>query len=83
MISIRPVPTGPAHIGYVPGRRGCTVRIFNSEEHLIKNNNDGEVVDEIIKSELREFMPDLVGLSVVTPGMTQSARIAKFLGSYV
>lgn len=72
------VPTGIAHIAYVLERAGCEVRVLNCEQHLIKNNYDRAAADEFIKSELRRFMPDLVGLSILTPGMIEAARIAGF-----
>ncbi|MGO9018807.1 MAG: B12-binding domain-containing radical SAM protein [Syntrophobacteraceae bacterium] len=73
------VPTGLAHIAYVLEKEGCEVRVLNCEEHLIKNSYNRAAVDELIKGELREFAPDLVGLSILTPGMIEAARIANFV----
>lgn len=72
------IPTGLAHIASVLEKEGCTIRVLNCEEYLIKNNYDRAAIDELIRSELREFMPDLVGLSILTPGMIEAARIAGF-----
>jgi radical SAM superfamily enzyme YgiQ (UPF0313 family) len=75
------VPLGLAHIASVLENEGCQVRVLNAEEHLIKQNCNRAAVDELIRGELREFMPDLVGLSIVTPGMIEAARIAGFAKS--
>lgn len=72
------VPSGIAHIAHVLEKEGCEVRILICEEHLIKNHYDRAAVDELIKGELREFMPDMVGFSILTPGMIEAARIAGF-----
>ena len=61
------VPSGIAHIAHVLEKEGCEVRILICEEHLIKNHYDRAAVDELIKGELREFMPDMVGFSILTP----------------
>lgn len=73
------IPTGLAHIASVLEKERCEVRILNCEEHLIKNSYNRLAIDELIKSELREFRPDLVGLSILTPGMIEAARIAGFV----
>ena len=75
------VPSGLAHIASFLEKEDCKVRVLNSEEHLIKQNYNRAAVDELIRDELREFMPDLVGLSILTPGMIEAARIAGFAKS--
>ncbi len=73
------VPTGLAHIASVLEKESCEVRILNCEEHLIKNNYNRSAIDELIRGELRAFRPDLVGLSILTPGMIEATRIAGFV----
>ncbi len=75
------VPLGLAHIASFLEKEGCEVRVLSSEEHMIKKNYNRAAVDEFIRGQLREFMPDLVGLSILTPGMIEAARIAGFAKS--
>jgi len=72
------VPTGLAYVAGACRRAGCEVRVHVREEQLIKHDLNWGAADQLLLQELREFRPDIVGLSVLTPGLADAARIAQW-----
>lgn len=71
------VPTGLAHIARILESGGCEVRVHVCEEHLVKNGLDRSRAEAVLRKELKDFKPQIVGLSVLTPGMIEAASIAR------
>ena len=81
------VPTGLAYIATALRRAGHAVRVHIREVELIKNGFDWVAADAHLRHLLEEFRPEMVGLSVLTPSVPESAalsRLAKeILGEHV
>jgi len=75
------IPTGLAHIAGILEKDGHELRVHVCEEHIIKNNHDRTAADRILHRELESFRPDVVGFSVLTPGMSEMIRIARLAKS--
>ena len=71
------VPTGVAYIGSALKRAGHEVRVHIREEQLHKCGINWAQADARLEDELRTFHPDMVGLSVLTPSVEETARIAR------
>lgn len=71
------VPTGVASIGSLLKRAGHEVRVHVREEQLRKCNVNWAQTDARLEEELRSFCPDLVGVSVMTPFVEETERIAR------
>lgn len=71
------VPTGLAYIGRALLRAGHEVRVHVREEHLIKNGFDWRAADAGLMALLEEFRPEVIGFSVLTPGVAETEAIAK------
>jgi len=70
------VPSGISMLAGELQRAGHEVRIHVREEHLIKAGFDWAAADAALRAALMEFAPDIVGFSVVTPGVAEAASIA-------
>jgi len=70
------VPTGLACIATSLKRTSHQVAVHVREETLVKNGFDWSAADAQLAALLREFRPDMVGLSVTTPTMPEAAAIA-------
>jgi radical SAM superfamily enzyme YgiQ (UPF0313 family) len=70
------VPTGLACIAAVLRRAGHVVAVHLREQTLERHNFDWAAADAQLRQEMVEFRPDMVGLSVVTPGVADAAAIA-------
>ena len=71
------VPTGLAYIGAGLLRAGHEVRVHVREEHLIKNGFNWQAADATLRELLQDFRPEVVGLSVLTPALTEAEAIAR------
>jgi anaerobic magnesium-protoporphyrin IX monomethyl ester cyclase len=71
------VPTGIACIGGLLRRGGHAVKVFVTEEQLVRNGLDWAATRAALQNLLREFRPDMVGLSLVTPGVAEGRWIAQ------
>ena len=70
------VPTGIAQIAAELRHVGHDVRIHLREQRLIENRFDWPAAELDLRRELVEFAPDIVGLSVLTPAVAETAMIA-------
>lgn len=70
------VPTGLAYLGAALLREGHEVRVHVREEQLARVDMDWDVADARLRSLLAEFRPDAVGLTVLTPHVSEARRIA-------
>jgi len=70
------VPTGVACLATALKRAGHQVAVHIREETLVKNRYDWSTADARLRAQMQEFRPEIVGLSVVTPGMPEAATIA-------
>jgi radical SAM superfamily enzyme YgiQ (UPF0313 family) len=70
------VPTGIACIATVLRRGGHEVKVYVAEEQLVRNGFDWEAAQADLRALLEEFRPQMVGLSLVTPGVIQGRSIA-------
>jgi anaerobic magnesium-protoporphyrin IX monomethyl ester cyclase len=81
------VPTGLAFLAGALRRAGHQVRVHVREEQLIRTGLDWPAADAALRDLITEFQPEAIGLSLTTPGVTESAAIAKlareFLGRAV
>ncbi|MCJ7544699.1 MAG: B12-binding domain-containing radical SAM protein [Phycisphaerae bacterium] len=71
------VPTGIACIATVLRRSGHEVKVYVSEEHLVRNRFDWPAARAGLRSLMQEFAPQIVGLSLVTPGVIEGRSIAQ------
>jgi len=71
------VPTGPAYLAASLARAGHEVRIHVREEHLTKNGFDWDEAEARLRKLLEEFRPEMVGLTVTTPAVAETAEIAR------
>jgi len=71
------VPSGISYIGRALIDAGHEVRIHMREERLVKCNVDWNHADEELRNELIKFKPDMVGLSILTPSITEAGWIAE------
>lgn len=69
-------PSGIMSIAACLLRDGHEVRVHICEEHLVKSTINWNACDEALAALLRDFAPGIVGLSVVTPAVSETARIA-------
>jgi radical SAM superfamily enzyme YgiQ (UPF0313 family) len=67
---------GLGFLGAAPRRGGHRVAVHVRQEVLEKNGFDWDAADAELLGILREMRPDVVGLSVFTPGMPEAAAIA-------
>ena len=72
------VPTGIAYLARAMIRAGHDVRIHVREEHLIKNGFDRAADDSYLRSLLADFHPDMVGFSVLSPMVQDTAAISQW-----
>ena len=72
------VPTGLAYISSELRRAGHQVRIFHREEQLVRSGLDWQSCDAQLRSLLKEFEPDMIGISVVTPMMPDAKMISRW-----
>jgi radical SAM superfamily enzyme YgiQ (UPF0313 family) len=70
------VPTGIACIATVLKRSGHEVKVYVAEERLVRNGFDWEAVRADLRAQMEEFRPEMVALSLVTPGVPEGASIA-------
>ncbi len=70
------IPSGLSSLAGVLLRDGHDVRVHMREEHLMKCNFDWPTADAALKDLLREFRPEMVGLSMVTPAVEDAGAIA-------
>lgn len=71
------VPGGIAYIARSLINAGHDVQVHVREEQLVKCNLDWEYADEQLGKKLAVFMPDIVGLSILTPSMPEGGWIAE------
>ncbi len=71
------IPTGLAYIASTLKRAGHEVKLHIREEHLHKHNFDWAAADEALRKLLRDFRPELVGFSVLTPAVEETAQLAR------
>lgn len=71
------VPTGLAYIASTLKQAGHDVKVHIREEHLHKRNTDWDAAEAVLLELLREFRPELVGFSVFTPAVEETAQIAR------
>ena len=71
------LPSGIAYIARSLINAGHDVRVHVREEQLVKCNLDWEYADEQLRKKLAVFMPDIVGLSILTPSMPEGGWIAE------
>jgi len=57
-------------------RAGHDVRVHIREEQFFKHQQDWEKTDAALANLLRAFLPDMVGFSVLTPFVLETARLA-------
>jgi radical SAM superfamily enzyme YgiQ (UPF0313 family) len=74
----RRLPPGLASIAGCLLRAGHEVRVVVREEQLVKHHFDWPRADAELKDMLRDFRPEIVGLSVMTPMMPESATVARW-----
>ncbi len=70
------VPSGISGIAAELRRAGHEVRIHVREEHLIKAGFDWAAAEGALREALTGFAPEIVGFSVVTPSVGETATIA-------
>ena len=70
------VPTGLAYIAASLRRAGHRVAVHLREEVLEKNGYDWSAADAELRRLLDEFRPEVVGLSLLTSGVTEGGTIA-------
>jgi len=71
------VPTGLACMAGVLLRGGHGVRVMVRTEQLIKNGLDHDAADRELAQAMRDFKPDIVGLSAMTPAVNEAGRLAR------
>jgi radical SAM superfamily enzyme YgiQ (UPF0313 family) len=71
------VPTGIACIATVLRRSGHEVKVYVAEEHLVLNGFDWPAARAGLRTLMQEFRPQIVGLSLVTPGVPEGQSIAQ------
>ena len=72
------VPMGLAYMGTALRGAGHDVRVHVREEHLMKRSFDWDSADAALRQELSDFRPEIVGLSVMTPSLAESATVANW-----
>ncbi|MCK4602732.1 MAG: cobalamin-dependent protein [Phycisphaerae bacterium] len=70
------VQTGLAFIARGLQRAGHTVKVLIREERLIKSNFNWGGEEAFLRGLLKDFSPEIVGLSVFTPGVSEAGQIA-------
>jgi len=68
------VPTGLAYMGAALLKAGHDVRVHVREEVLVKNSWHWQASDELLRRELMEFRPGMVGVSALSPMVADTAR---------
>ena len=71
------VPSGVAFLAAALRQAGHEVRIHVREEQLIRNGLDWPAADALLRALLTEFRPEMIGLSLTTPCVPETAFIAK------
>jgi len=71
------VPTGIACIATVLRRSGHQVKVFVTEEQLWRNRFDWPAARAGLRTLMQEFAPQMVGVSLVTPGVPEGRSIAQ------
>ena len=71
------VPTGLAYIGAGLKRAGHEVCVHLREQALADRGFDWDAADLALRELLREFQPDMVGLSVLTPSVAEAQQIGR------
>ena len=71
------IPSGLACIATVLRRGGHQVKIHLCEETLELNQYDRSAARASLQAQMREFRPELVGLSLVTSGVPEGAIVAE------
>lgn len=77
------VPTGVAQIATELRHAGHEVRVLVREEQLIKKRFDWAAADAELRQLLEDYRPEMVGLSVVTPALPETAAIAQLAKALV
>jgi len=72
------IPTGLAYISSALRQAGHEVRVLHREEQLAANGFDWQFCDTQLRSLLKHFSPDMVGISVVTPMMIEAEVISRW-----
>ena len=70
------VPTGIACIAGVLQRAGHQVKVCVVEEELVRNNFNWQAVHDDLRTLMREFSPQMLGLSLVTASVDEGVSIA-------
>ncbi len=71
------VPSGLAYLSRSLLRAGHDVRVIVRREQLIKNGFDWDAADVGLRRLLNEFQPEMVGLSIMTPTMSEAGVISR------
>jgi radical SAM superfamily enzyme YgiQ (UPF0313 family) len=71
------VPTGIACIATVLRRSGHEVKVYVAEEQLVRNGFDWPAARASLQTLMQEFQPQIVGLSLVTPGVPEGQLAAQ------
>ena len=71
------VPTGIACMATVLRRSGHEVKVFVGEEQLVRNGLDWLAARASLRALMQDFAPQIVGLSLVTPGVPEGGSIAQ------
>ncbi|NQU75200.1 MAG: cobalamin B12-binding domain-containing protein [Planctomycetes bacterium] len=70
------VPTGLAYIAAALKAAGHEVKVHVREEQLVRYGLNWQAADATLLELLRQYRPEMVGLSVVTPSMPEAEWIA-------
>lgn len=71
------VPTGVAQMATVLRKAGHEVRVYVREEQLRKLRMNWRVADDHVRQAMRQFAPDVVGLSLCTPMLAEVRYLAQ------
>jgi radical SAM superfamily enzyme YgiQ (UPF0313 family) len=77
------VPDGLGTIAAVLKRAGHQVAVHMREEVLDKNKFDWAAADGVLRRQLEEFKPEILGLSVNTPGVPEAKTLAALVKELV
>lgn len=70
------IPTGIASIAAALQQAGHEVKVHIREEQFYKCRKDWDATDAVLWNLLRDFRPEMVGMSVLTPSTPETAQIA-------
>ena len=73
------LPSGLASIAGVLLRGGHDVRVHIREEQLVRNGFDWPAADAQLRQLIQEFGPDMVGFSMVSPAVAETATVAQLV----